>query len=85
MNEDNFRYIWDAESAKNERHAVRQWVLIIILTVALIATNLAWVIYENQFEDITITQDGYAEGNGTNYLNSMGEMTINGEQSETDN
>lgn len=85
MNEDNFRYIWDAESAKNERHSVRQWVLIIILTVALIVTNLAWVIYENQFEDISIIQDGYADGNGTNYLNSMGEMTINGEQSETDN
>jgi hypothetical protein len=31
--------------------------LCIILAVALIATNAAWVVYESQFEDVEVTQE----------------------------
>lgn len=82
---ENLRYFFDAEAARSERREVRQWITIIVLIVFLVATNLGWVIYENQFQDVVITQDGYVDEDGENYLNGMGEMTINGEQSEADN
>jgi len=81
---ENLRYFFDAEAARSERREVRQWITIIVLIVLLVATNIGWVIYENQFQDVVITQDGYVDGDGENYLNGMGEMTINGEQSEAD-
>lgn len=43
----------------------RQWVLILVLIASLVASNLAWIWYINQFEyaydEIMIEQDG--EGN----------------------
>lgn len=43
----------------------RQWILILVLIASLVASNLAWLWYINQFEyaydEIMIEQDG--EGN----------------------
>lgn len=55
--------------ARMERMNHRLWIVIIVLIIALIATNLAWVIYESQFieYDITtqeVTQD--TDGGGSN-------------------
>lgn len=41
--------------ARMERVNHRQWVVIIILIVALVTSNLAWVLYESQFETYTET------------------------------
>ena len=48
--------------ARLERTIKRLWILAIILTVALIATNAAWIYYESQWEVVTtytqeVTQD----------------------------
>lgn len=43
--------------ARQERNIKRLWILCILVFVALIGTNAAWIIYENQYEDIVIKQD----------------------------
>ena len=57
--------------ARSERHNKRLWIVILVLIGALIGTNIAWIIYENSFEDVTttITQESYAE-NGGNAINA---------------
>lgn len=40
----------EAALARSERHNKRLWIVILVLIGALIGTNLAWIIYESQFE-----------------------------------
>jgi len=53
--------------------ANRRWfIAFMVVLVMLFATNLAWVIYESQFQDVTITQE--ADATGDNYMNATGEF-----------
>ena len=65
-----------------ERVNKRQFILILILILALVGSNLAWTIYESQFEDTVITQSGEADGSGTVLLNNDGEINY-GYESDT--
>lgn len=62
------------ESALTRNHHVIKWlvIVIVILIISLVGTNLAWVIYENQFEDYseTVTQET-ADGDN-NYIGEDG-------------
>lgn len=76
---------YEASQSRLERIIKRQWILCIILIVLLVGSNIAWLIYESQFEyyEETVTQE--AENNdGDIIMNGTGELTING-QSEADN
>lgn len=42
----------EAALAREERTIKRLWILCILLVVLLVASNFAWIVYENQFEDI---------------------------------
>lgn len=54
---------------------------IIILIVALVGTNIAWIIYINQFDFITETETTTLDGNGTNnYIGNNGDIN-NGDKS----
>lgn len=69
-----------------ERTIKRLWILCIIIFLALIGTNAGWIYYENQFEDIVITQDGKADNDGNVTLSGVGSGSIyNYGESETDN
>lgn len=46
-----------------------------VLMTSLIGTNLAWVIYENSFQDVMITQNADTWDGGSNYLNGTGEFS----------
>ena len=46
-----------SEVARQERQIRRMWIVVLVLIGALIGTNLAWIIYENSFEDYVITQE----------------------------
>ena len=77
-------FVHEATMARMERTNHRQWVTIIILIVALIATNLAWIIYESQFEyyeETTVTQDLKSGDGGDANIN--GDVNIYG-KGETD-
>lgn len=56
-----------------ERTIRRLWILCIVLLIALVGTNAAWIIYENQFEDIVITQETDGEGDN-NYVDGDGSI-----------
>ena len=75
--------VFEADMARFERIIKRLWITVILLIVLLVGSNIAWLIYESQFEDFTITQETENES-GDIMLNGTGEITING-QGETDN
>lgn len=50
-----------------ERTIRRLWIIIILLIAVLVGTNIAWLVYESQFEDVVITADQTAEQGGNNY------------------
>ena len=82
-NKPNVRqYDIDLLSAMAERTIKRLWIIILVLIIALIGTNGAWLYYESQFEDVVTTKivqenaDGY-----NNYIGNDGDI-VNG---ETDN
>lgn len=59
--------VHESAIARIERHNKRLWIVILVLIGALIGTNLAWIIYENSFEDYVITQEVEQDAdNGTN-------------------
>lgn len=78
---DNLPYVaHEIAMAQSERNIKRLWIIILVLIVALIGTNLAWIIYESQFEVVeetttTITQDN-ADGYN-NYIGNDGDI-VNG-------
>ena len=61
---------------------IEKWLitLCIIIFVALIGTNGAWLYYESQFEDV-VTETYTAENDqgGTAIANGDGTVTVNGE------
>ena len=60
----------EATATRLERINTRLWIVVLILIFALIASNLAWIIYEKQFEVIesdTII-DCKQSGAGTNIV-----------------
>lgn len=68
-----------------ERTIKRLWIVVIILIVALIATNAGWIYYESQFvyEETTITQE--VEQEAENGVNHFIGGDYYGETADTDN
>ena len=53
--------------ARAERTQKRLWITIILLIALLVGSNMAWMYYENSFEDIVTTQEVSQEAeSGTN-------------------
>ena len=75
----------ESAMARMERVIKRQWATIILLICMLLGTNVAWLWYESQYEEVTttttqeVTQDA---DNGTN--NFVGGDVI-GETDSQDN
>lgn len=63
--------VHEEELVRMERNVKRWFIGWIITFVALILTNIGWVVYENQFEDVstTVTQETSSEGGGDAILN----------------
>lgn len=47
---------FESACTRLERANHRLFLIIILLLIALIGTNAAWVYYESQFEDVSVTQ-----------------------------
>lgn len=74
-NKDVSYLVFESTMARFERTVSRLWVALIITIFLLVATNIAWISYEQQFEDVSITQDST---NGYNsYIGNDGDI-ING-------
>lgn len=75
--------VHESAMARSERHNKRLWIVILVLVGALIGTNIAWIVYESQFEDIVETETIIeAEQDGTG-INIVGGGDVNyGAESE---
>jgi MFS-type transporter involved in bile tolerance (Atg22 family) len=72
---------FEAVSARAERNIRRLALIIVFLILALIGSNIAWLCYESQFEDVTtdqtVTQDT-AGGGDNNFVGGDLVGTTNG-------
>jgi len=70
MEERNFLAWHEGDMSRMERANKRLWVVIIILIVALIGSNAAWIYYESQFEEIStqIEAEQETDDGGDNYV-----------------
>ena len=66
----------ESAMARSERHNKRLWIVILVLIVALLGTNLAWIIYEAQSETVeesTVVEQENSNG-GNNYIGNDGDI-----------
>jgi uncharacterized protein (DUF1501 family) len=63
--------------ARQERQMRRMWIVILVLIGALIGTNLAWIIYNSQFEVVeeSITVEQENDDGDNNYIGNDGDIT----------
>lgn len=47
----------EGDMVRMERSNKRLFIIILVLIVALVGSNAAWIIRESQFEDIVVEQD----------------------------
>ena len=75
-NEKVIPYIaFESVTSQMERTIKRLWIVVLVLIFLLVGSNIAWLIYESQFEvlETTVTQentDGY-----NNYIGNDGDIT----------
>ena len=70
-NTDNLLYItYESAMARMERANKRNFIIIIILILALIATNAGWIIYESQFETVETPIEAEQSGADVNIIGS---------------
>lgn len=81
MEERNFLTWHEGDMARMERANKRLWVVIIILIVALIGSNAAWIYYESQFIDEVSVEQEVDTGKGDAFVNGIGDFNYG--QSET--
>lgn len=82
MEQTNIPFIvYEGTASRFERINRRLWITIILLIVLLVSTNIAWLLYESQYEyyQTSVTQESDTGAN--NYIGNDGDIT-NG---ETDN
>jgi len=65
----------EGEMLRMERVNRRLWVLLIIVFMAFVLTNIGWIVYENQFEDITTTVEQQSDTGTNNYIGNDGDIT----------
>lgn len=77
--------VFESEMVRLERFIKKLFILIVTLIVLLFGTNIYWIYYESQFEEVVTTEvtqdntDGYH-----NYVGNDGDIT-NGETNSKDN
>lgn len=75
----------EGEMSRMERANKRLWIVVLVLIVALIGSNIGWLMYESQFEDVVTTVEQEVDtGNGTAVVSGTGDA-IYGENNPTGN
>ncbi len=79
--------VHESAMARMERQSKRLWLVILVLIGALIASNLAWIIYESSFEEVVATDEIIVDADGggdANYIGQDGNI-YNGENNDKEN
>lgn len=58
----------EKDMARMERTNFRLWIVVLVLTGMLLATNLGWVYYESQFMETETTIEQDTDNGGDNYV-----------------
>ena len=69
--------VHESSMVRAERQAKRLIAIIILLIVLLVGSNIGWLIYESQFEDVITSEEIIvdAEENGiANYIGNDGDL-----------
>jgi hypothetical protein len=61
----------------------RLWILIVILVLMLVGTNVAWLIYESQYEVVEYSYDYQQDGQGTNIIGNGNDVN-NGTETQSE-
>lgn len=59
MDKDVSYIAFESVCSRFERTIKRLWILVIILTVLLVGTNCAWLLYESQFQYVETSTESY--------------------------
>lgn len=68
--------VYEMREQGNRKTITKLWVLIIILIITVIGSNIAWLVYESQYE--TLNYSYSQDGQGTNIMGNHNEVTNNG-------
>ena len=84
MNENqNIPYIaHEADMARMERIIKRLWILLIISLVALVGTNVAWIVYELQYQTVEVAQE-VDTGEGNAFVAGYGDVNYGESQADS--
>ena len=78
-------YQSDGAMAIMERLIKRLWIVVIVLIVALVGTNLSWIIYESQFATETTTIEQQIDtGEAPAVVSGTGDATYGEDYSKGD-
>ena len=77
-------FIYEQEMFRAERHSKRWALAFLIVFLALIGTNVGWIVYEAQWRDEIITQEVTQDGGGEN-TNIFAHGDYNGAEGENNN
>ena len=72
---------YESAMARMERANKRTWIALILAIVLLVGSNIAWVVYEAQFEDVVETEsyEAITDDGGTAIANGSGDVRYYGE------
>jgi hypothetical protein len=76
-------YAYDAITILYNKTIRRLWILCIILAVFLVGSNVGWLVYESQFEDVVTSVEQEAEWDSESEVIVNGTGTINYGESKT--
>ena len=62
----------EKEMTRMETANKRMFIAFLIVLVMLFATNAAWIVYENQFQDVVVAQENDKAAN--NYIGNDGDI-----------
>ena len=74
--------VHESAMARAERQAKRLVAVIILLIVLLVGSNICWIVYENNFDDMTETYTVEQYGAETNNSVINGGEIVNGEAND---
>ena len=49
-------YVHEMEMTRLDRINKRLWIILIVIFLAFVGTNAGWIVYENQFETVSVEQ-----------------------------
>ena len=78
--------VHEEELVRMERNVKRWFIGWIVTFIALLLSNIGWIYYENQFEDVstTVTQETSSEGGGDAIINGNNAGAVFYGESEAD-